>query len=84
MNQRTPFIFGAQYYRAPTPEPECWAGDLRRMAEMGFNAVRYWVQWRWSHRQTGNLPSGPGHYVFDDLDVLMDLATEAGLLVSVG
>ena len=82
MNQRTPFVFGAQYYRAPTPEPECWDTDLHHMAEMGFNAVKYWVQWRWSHRQTGYLPFGPGQYVFDDLDVLMDLAADAGLKVT--
>jgi|GEM_PF-582838 len=75
MAKDTPFIFGAQYYRAPTPEPDCWPADLRRMAELGFNAVKFWVQWRWSHR-------APEGFVFDDLDRLMDLAAEAGLGVT--
>ncbi len=71
---RMPFLFGAQYFRAPTPERECWAGDLMRMKEMGFNCVKYWVQWRWSHR-------AEDRFFFDDLDELMDLAGEAGLAV---
>ena len=70
-----PFLFGAQYYRAPTPEPECWPADLERIKALGFNAVKYWVQWRWSHRQRDRL-------VFDDLDPLMDLAQANGLQVT--
>jgi len=72
---RFPFIFGAQYYRAPTPEPECWEGDLRRMRELGFNAVKFFVQWRWSHRSAEQ-------YYFDDLDRLMELAGANGLGVT--
>lgn len=70
-----PFIFGAQYYRAPTPEPECWESDLRRMRELGFNHIKFWVQWRWSHR-------APDRFVFDDIDQLMDLAHANGLSVT--
>lgn len=72
---RFPFIFGAQYYRAPTPEPECWEGDLRRMRELGFNAVKFFVQWRWSHR-------GVEQFYFDDLDRLLELAGANGLGVT--
>ena len=72
---RFPFIFGAQYYRAPTPEPECWAADFRNMEELGFNAVKLWVQWRWSHR-------APDRFYFDDLDRLMDLAQQHRLGVT--
>lgn len=75
LDTRFPFIFGAQYYRAPTPERACWAGDLRRMRELGFNAVKMFVQWRWSHRQ-------PEAYYFDDLDELMTLAGAQGLGVT--
>ncbi|NSW54074.1 MAG: beta-galactosidase [Anaerolineae bacterium] len=64
---RFPFLFGAQYYRAPTPEADCWETDFQHMQALGFNAVKLWVQWRWSHRT-------PGRFVFDDLDRLMDLA----------
>ena len=70
-----PFIFGSQYYRAPTPEPDCWKYDLRRMRELGFNAVKLWTQWRWSHR-------APDQFYWDDVDLLMDLAAENGLRVT--
>ncbi len=73
---KLPFLFGAQYYRAPTPEPECWEADLRHMGEIGFNSVKLWAQWRWSHRQAER-------FVFDDLDRLMDLAQQNGLQVTI-
>lgn len=71
-----PFLYGAQYYRAPTPDRRFWADDLARMADAGFNHVKFWAQWRWAHRR-------PDEYVFDDLAELMDLAGEAGLAVTI-
>jgi len=70
-----PFLWGAQYYRAPTPEPDCWEADLRRMRALGMNAVKLWVQWRWSHRR-------PDAFDFDDVARLMDLAAREGLAVT--
>lgn len=35
------FSFGALYYRAPTPAPECWETDLKRMKALGFNTVKF-------------------------------------------
>lgn len=75
MKDKLPFVFGAQYYRGPTPEPECWEYDLKRMGELGFNAVKFWVQWRWSHRAVDR-------FYFDDIDRLMDLAGENNLAVT--
>jgi beta-galactosidase len=69
-----PFLWGAQYYRAPTPEQDCWEQDLRRMRELGCNCVKFWVQWRWSHRTEDR-------FYFDDLDLLMDLAAANNLKV---
>lgn len=69
-----PFIYGAQYYRAPTPEREFWAGDLKDLRNRGFNTVKFWVQWRWSERERGK-------FVWDDLDELMSLAEKNGLHV---
>src|SRR5947199_10258340 len=61
--EQLPFLFGAQYYRAPTPERECWATDLAKMKDLGFTQVKYWVQWRWSHRAQDRFswdgPDGP-------------------------
>ncbi len=70
-----PFIYGAQYYRAPTPEAECWETDLAKMRQMGFNSVKFWVQWRWSERKEGE-------YFWDDLDSLMDIAHKNKLMVT--
>ncbi|MBI2842534.1 MAG: beta-galactosidase [Armatimonadetes bacterium] len=71
-----PFIYGAQYYRAPTPDRKYWRDDLKRMADCGFNAVKFWCQWRWVHRAREA-------FYFEDLDQLMDLAGEQGLAVTI-
>lgn len=68
------FLFGFQYYRAPTPFKENWDHDLRKIAQDGFNAVKFWVQWRWNNPVEGE-------YYFDDLDELMRLADKYGLKV---
>lgn len=66
--------FGAQYYRAPTPFPTEWENDLKRIAGLGFNTVKLWVQWRWNNPKEGV-------YDFNDIDTLMDLAYDNGLKV---
>ncbi|MCC7409127.1 MAG: beta-galactosidase [Phycisphaeraceae bacterium] len=71
-----PFLFGAQYYRAPTPERGLWAEDLGRMAACGFTDVKFWSQWRWTQR-------GPGRYFDEDMDELMELAGANGLRVTI-
>jgi len=70
-----PFIFGAQYYRAPTPDNTFWAADLQKMNQLGFTDVKFWVQWRWSHRSNDI-------YYFEDLDQLMNLASANNLRVT--
>lgn len=72
-----PFLFGAQYYRAPTPSADCWEADLSRMRELGFNAVKFWAQWRWSHRE-----ADPDRFYWEDIDRLMDLAAQNELAVT--
>ncbi|MCF8240339.1 MAG: beta-galactosidase [Melioribacteraceae bacterium] len=68
------FPFGSQYYRAPSPHREDWDSDLKNMCELGFNMVKYWVQWRWNN-------PGEDEYYFDDIDELMDLAQKYNLKV---
>jgi beta-galactosidase GanA len=68
------FPFGSQYYRAPSPPPDDWARDLDSMKRLGFNTVKYWIQWRWNHPE-------PDRFYFDDIDRLMDLAGERDLKV---
>lgn len=73
-DREVPFLYGAQYYRAPTPSREHWAEDLAGMKAHGFDTVKFWVQWRWSERREGE-------YRWEDLDELMDLAGKNGLRV---
>jgi beta-galactosidase len=68
------FLFGSQYYRAPSPHKVDWDRDLAKMAELGFNTVKFWVQWRWNNPQE-NI------YYFDDIDHLMDLSEKHELRV---
>lgn len=72
---RNDFLFGAQYYRAPTPECEDWEDDLKNMKAMGLRHVKFWVQWRWAQR-------GEDLFYFSDIDRLMDLAYQNGLRVT--
>lgn len=73
--ERFPFIYGAHYYRAPTPEPDCWEMDFAQMTALGFTDTKFFVQWRWSHR-------APDHCDFSDLDALMALAERHGIGVT--
>lgn len=68
------FPYGSQYYRAPSPPPEDWERDLDHMARIGFNTVKYWIQWRWNHPE-------PDRFYWDDIDRLMDLSAERDLKV---
>ncbi|MBN1466206.1 beta-galactosidase [candidate division KSB1 bacterium] len=66
--------FGSQYYRAPSPSPDGWERDLQNMADLGFNMVKFWVQWRWNH-------PAEDEFYFDDIDRLMELASRFKLKV---
>lgn len=68
------FPFGSQYYRAPSPHKEDWEIDLKNMAKLGFNTVKFWVQWRWNNPREHE-------FYFDDIDELMNLAHKYNLKV---
>ena len=70
----TDFIFGYQYYRAPTPYSTEWKKDLIKIKKDGFNTVKFWVQWAWANPEEGR-------YFWDDLDELMAEAENVGLKV---
>jgi len=71
-----PFVWGAQYYRAPTPAKENWDSDMKRFSELGFTDIKFWLQWRWSH------PAKEKYY-FEDLDELMEIAAKYKLRVTI-
>lgn len=70
------FYFGSQYYRPPNPRPEDWERDLDTLADLGFNIIKIWAMWTWTHR-------APGEFDFSDLLRLLDLAGQRGLHVLV-
>ena len=72
MDKMKDYMFGFQYYRAPTPHEGNWERDLKKIKEDGFNTVKFWVQWRWSNPKKGV-------YDWKDLDELMDIAEKVGL-----
>ncbi len=68
------FIYGAQYYRAPTPLPEEWDIDIRTIKKIGLNAIQLRPQWRWHEKIRGK-------FCWDDIDRLFDLAEKKNLYV---
>jgi beta-galactosidase len=71
---RSEIVLGTQYYRQPTPLPEEWQGDLKKIKSMGMEYIQLRPQWRWHERKEGT-------YCWADIDRLLDLAEEAGLKV---
>jgi len=71
-----PFIWGAQYYRAPTPAKENWESDIKHFSELGFTDIKFWLQWRWAQ------PASDEFY-FEDLDELIDIAAKYNLRVTI-
>ena len=67
-------VFGAQYYRAPTPLREDFDSDLKSFAEQGFNTIKIWMQWRWNN-------PAEGVYDFSDMQELLDTAHKYGIKV---
>ncbi len=63
------FVYGTQYYRAPTPLPVEWEHDLQSMDQAGLDTIQLRIQWRWNEPREGE-------YCFDDIDRLFGLAAK--------
>lgn len=74
--------YGGGKARAPVLEPvtassrDTWRKDLVRIRSLGFNTVRTWVEWSAGEPR-------PGAYHLEALDLMLQLAEEAGLRVIV-
>ncbi|OHB53022.1 MAG: hypothetical protein A2Y07_06380 [Planctomycetes bacterium GWF2_50_10] len=66
---RQSIVLGTQYYREPTPTAKEWAGDLKKIKDLGMQMIQLRPQWRWHERIEGK-------YVWDDIDRLLELAEE--------
>lgn len=61
------FLYGTQYYRAPTPLPTEWEGDMQALTDNNIETLQLRLNWRQNEPREDE-------YVFDDVDRLMDLA----------
>jgi beta-galactosidase len=70
--------YGGGKARAPMLEgqarskKETWRRDVQQIRALGFNTVRAWIDW-------ASGEAVEGHYDFETLDVLLELAEEEGL-----
>ena len=60
-------LHGTQYYRAPTPLPEEWEGDLAKLEAINVGTIQIRINWRWNEKREDE-------YDFSDVDALMSLA----------
>ncbi len=72
--KKTIVNFGTQYYRAPFPDSKYWDDDFRKIRDSGLNTVQLWVLWAW-------VEAVPGRFVYDDYDLLIEMADKHGLQV---
>ncbi len=73
-DNEVPLLFGAQYYRPPTPRADDWPEDIKRMKDAGLNTVQLWAVWGW-------MEPAEGRFVYDDYDRIVDLADKNGMRV---
>jgi beta-galactosidase GanA len=66
-NLQNNFVYGSQYYRAPTPLPDEWEYDMEKMEDAGIDTIQFRIQWRWNERIEDQ-------YTFDDIDRLFELS----------
>src|SRR5688500_775968 len=62
--------------RSPAAEREAWLADLQAIRQTGFNSIKTWVDWAGVEPQRG-------HYRFEGLDQMLELADKTGLKVIV-
>jgi beta-galactosidase len=62
--------------RDPRAKKDAWRKDVQQIRALGFNTIRCWIDW-------ASGEPAPGRYSFETIDVLLELADEAGLQVIV-
>jgi len=63
------FVYGAQYYRPPTPPRAQRKTDIKRIHELGFNTIKIQAMWNWVNPQ-------PDVFDFEEIKEIMDSAEE--------
>lgn len=63
------FLYGAHYHRPPNPPEDQHEFHLNRINdELGFNVVKFRLQWNWIERERGKLYLDEVHKMFDLCD----------------
>ncbi len=63
------FVYGAQYYRPPTPPRAQREEDMKRIHKLGFNTIKIQAMWNWVNPQ-------PDVFDFEEIKEIMDSAEE--------
>lgn len=71
------FVYGTQYLRGTTPEPDQWKRDMENMKNLGFNTIRAWLVWNCLERRQGEIDT---EYISRFLDCAADFDLQVGLL----
>ena len=67
------FLYGAHYHRPPNPPADQHEFHLNRINdELGFNVVKFRIQWNWTERTRGQL-------YLDEVHRMLDLCEKNGL-----
>ncbi len=69
------FLYGAHYHRPPNPPADQHEFHLNRINdELGFNVMKFRIQWNWTERT-------PGQLYLDEVHKMFDLCDKNGLNV---
>ena len=71
------FVYGTQYLRGTTPEPDQWKRDMENMKALGFNTLRGWLVWNCLERRQGQIDT---EYIARFLDTAAEFDLQVGLL----
>lgn len=71
------FVYGTQYLRGTTPEPDQWKRDMENMKKLGFNTLRAWLVWNCLERRQGQIDT---EYIARFLESAAEFDLQVGLL----
>jgi beta-galactosidase GanA len=66
------FVYGAQYYRPPTPPRAERKKDIMNIRKLGFNTIKIQAMWNWVNPQ-------PDIFDFEEIHEIMDAADQNGI-----
>lgn len=67
------FYYGTEYYRYPTPLPENWEEDFRKMRDLGFSIIKTESAW-------ASMEPADGVYAWEENDRLVETCDRFGMV----